>query len=137
MALEAATGLPRETLEALRAQAEGLRSVLAAEGFTDLHTEVPVEQPRADGTTTRGTIDFLALDPARRLAAVIDFKSPAPADPLAATSDHAGQLAAYAEALEKGLSVSVDRMGVHWIGAGTLAWGDRGLWRDRAGVSRG
>ena len=126
-ALEAATGLPAETLEALRAQAEGLRSVLAAEGFTDLHAEVPVEHLRADGTTTRGTIDLLALDPADARAAVIDFKSPAPADPVAATADHAGQLAAYAEALEKGLSVGVDRMGVHWIGAGTLAWGDREL----------
>ena len=126
-ALEAAIGLPRETLEALRAQAEGLRSVLAVEGFTDLHAEVPVEQPRTDGTTTRGTIDLVALDPAGGRAAVIDFKSPAPTDPVAATADHAGQLAAYAEALEKGLSVSVERVGVHWIGAGTLAWGDRGL----------
>ena len=125
-ALEAATGLPAKTVEALRAQAEGLRCVLATEGFTDLQAEVPVEQLRADGTTTRGTIDLVALDPVGGRAAVIDFKSPAPADPVAATADHAGQLAAYVEALEKGLSIDVERVGVHWIGAGTLAWGGRG-----------
>ena len=134
-ALGAATELPAETVEALRAQAEGLRCVLATESFTDLQAEVPVEQLRADGTTTRGTIDLVALDPAGGRAAVIDFKSPAPADPVAATADHAGQLAAYAEALEKGLSVSVERVGVHWIGAGTLAWEGRGARRYERAVA--
>jgi ATP-dependent exoDNAse (exonuclease V) beta subunit len=123
-ALPAATGLDAGTLAALAFQAKGLRAALRADGLTELHAELPLDAHHADGTTTRGTIDLLATGAMGR-AIVVDLKSPAPDDPMAATAAHAGQLTTYADGLRLVLTniASVER-GVLWMGSGVLALGE-------------
>ena len=119
-ALPAATGLDETTLAALASQAEGLRAALHADGLTELHAELPLDATHADGTTTRGIADLLARGVDGR-AVVVDFKSPAPDDPMEATAAHAGQLSTYAEALRIVLpGLTVLRCGVLWMGLGVL-----------------
>ena len=58
-----ATGLDRETLDAIAAQAAAVTAWLRAEGFPELSFELPVQITAPDGSEINGVIDCLASGP--------------------------------------------------------------------------
>jgi ATP-dependent exoDNAse (exonuclease V) beta subunit len=71
--LPSATELEEATLDMISERATALKDWLAAEGYTDLATEVPVLGFTQDGAEIPGTIDLLAIGPKGCL--LIDHKS--------------------------------------------------------------
>lgn len=115
-ALAAATGLEDVTLTLVCERAGALKNWLAAEGYTDLHAEIPVLGFTAEGAEIPGTIDLLATGPKGSL--LIDHKSGGGG---AGFGPYWPQLAAYSE-----LVVSLfpqhplQGVAVFWIDHGTL-----------------
>lgn len=72
-ALAAATGFDDATLALVAERAEGLKTWLTAEGYTDLRAEIPVLDHTPEGAEIPGTIDLLAIGPDGCL--LIDHKS--------------------------------------------------------------
>ena len=123
-ALPAATGLADATVTALAGQAAELVAALDAEGLSERLHELPFEITSSDGGTLRGIADLVARDAARGATAVIDFKSPAPGDPVDAIDGYLGQLHCYATAARAlWPDARVSRLGVFFLGSGTLVWG--------------
>lgn len=117
--LPAATGLDPAVLAAVGGQVTALRDWLAAEGFPDLHLELPLHVTHPDGSETLGVIDALAMGPEGLM--IIDHKSgPAP-DPEARFAGYWPQLAAYAQAVALAFpGRPVRRVAVHWMEEGRL-----------------
>lgn len=111
--LPKATGLDAGTLAQIGLQATRLRERLAAEGFPDLHFELPIQIDLPEGAQLNGVIDLLA-EGSEGLV-IVDHKT--------GGGDFGGywpQLAAYADAAAQALGRPVRRVGIHWMNAGTL-----------------
>lgn len=118
--LEAATGLPKDTLAEIEAQARALTSWLSDQGFDRLHFELPIQEVVADGSETNAIIDLLAEGQNSLL--IVDHKSGACPDPEARFATYLPQLAAYAELIRKEWpDKQITGIAINWMSEGTLS----------------
>ncbi|UNK79500.1 UvrD-helicase domain-containing protein [Sphingopyxis granuli] len=116
--------LSEADVEALAAQAEGLRQTLADRGYGKLHVEQPLEIRLDDGGTQMAIIDLLAESADGYL--IIDHKSgPAP-DPAARFATYWPQLSAYAEVVDGLGGTPVQGVSIFWTDSGEMTVGERG-----------
>lgn len=114
--LPAATGLDAETLALLAERARTLKDWLAAEGFDDLRSEIPVSASTEEGAEISGTIDLLASGPDGYL--LIDHKTGGSGDGL---GPYWPQMLAYAGLLPVLMpGKSLKGVGIFWIDHGRL-----------------
>ncbi|WP_037543652.1 UvrD-helicase domain-containing protein [Sphingomonas sp. SKA58] len=106
---------------AMAAQADALRSNLAARGFATLYVEQPLDVALADGTTQCVILDLLAQG--RDGFMIVDHKSGPVPDHEARYATYWPQLAAYAGAVESMGAGKVTHAGVFWTHTGELTIG--------------
>lgn len=121
-ALASATRLDDAALRLVAERADTLKAWLFSEGYTDLHSEIPVLGFTPDGAEIPGTIDLLAIGPTGCL--LIDHKSGGVGEGFGAywpqLSSYAGLLAGlYAQHPLKAVAV-------FWIDYGWLELADKG-----------
>ncbi|MFG6574171.1 UvrD-helicase domain-containing protein [Sulfitobacter sp. 1A13353] len=132
-----ATGLPEATMAVLAQQADALVRFLDAEGLTERHHELPLDVTLPDSTRIRGTTDLLARSADGRRAALIDFKSAAPADPLESAQPYLSQLDGYLRATTALCpELEIDWAGIHFMGSGSLVWGHQSVLQQNGDVSQ-
>ena len=97
-----------------------MKAWLAAQGFEELHFELPLHDRAPDGSETRALIDCLALGPAG--ACILDHKSgPAP-DPAARFAGYLPQLEAYASLASRAFpDRPVRLLAVNWMTEGRVS----------------
>ncbi|MEO9782691.1 MAG: DNA helicase UvrD, partial [Sedimentitalea sp.] len=118
--LIAATGLPRKIIDEISMQAEILRNRLAAEGYDQLHFELPLQEIRPDGSQTNAIIDCFAEGPDGFL--ILDHKSGPCPDPEARFQTYLPQLESYAQLITQTLSDKPVRgLAINWIDEGRLS----------------
>jgi len=118
--LESATGLSKDTLVEIEAQARALTSWLTDQGFDRLHFELPLQEVAADGSETNAIIDLLAESPNGLL--IVDHKSGACPDPEARFATYLPQLAAYADLIRKEWpDKQLNGIAINWMSEGTLS----------------
>lgn len=119
--LAAATGLAPKIMNEITTQAEILRNKLAAEGYNQLHFELPVQEIRLDGSQTNAIIDCLAEGPDGFV--ILDHKSGPCPDPEARFHDYLPQLQSYARLMA---STRPDKpvrgLAINWIDEGKLSF---------------
>jgi ATP-dependent helicase/nuclease subunit A len=114
--LPAATGLDTDTLTLLGERARALKDWLAAEGFGDLRSEIPVSERTEEGAVISGTIDLLASGSDGYL--LLDYKTGGAGDGL---GPYWPQLSAYASLLPAFMpGKSLQGIGIFWIDHGRL-----------------
>ena len=119
--LIAATGLAPKVIDEIAAQAEILRYRLAAEGYDQLHFELPVQEIRPDGSQTNAIIDCLAEGPDGFL--ILDHKSGPCPDPEARFHTYLPQLESYAQLLALTRpDKPVRSLAINWIDEGRLSF---------------
>lgn len=115
-ALPAATGLDAETLARVADRARCLHAWLTAQGYTDLHCEIPVLAHTTGGAEIPGTLDLLAMGPQGAL--LIDHKSGGSGTGL---GPYWPQLSAYVDVIGQSLAACKLRgLAVFWIDHGRL-----------------
>lgn len=118
--LAAATGLSQGTLHQIDAQAKALRNWLTAEGYDQLHFELPLQQRFADGSEINAIIDCLAEGPAGVL--ILDHKSGPCPDAAVRFAGYLPQLAAYAELIARLWPDKPLRgIAINWMNEGRLS----------------
>lgn len=119
--LAAATGLAPHVLEAIREQAQTLRSWLAAQGYDQLHFELPLQEIRPDGSQTNAIIDCLAEGPNGFI--ILDHKSGPCPDPEARFGGYLPQLQSYARLMANAWpDKPVRGLVINWIDEGKLSF---------------
>ena len=118
--LSAATGLDSATMDAIAAQSSAVRDWLAAQGYTRLHHELPLQITAPDASQINGIIDCLAEGPEGY--AIIDHKSGPCPDPDARFATYLPQLRAYADAVEHCMpGKPVRLLAINWMNEGRLS----------------
>jgi len=118
--LSTASGLDPATLDAIAAQSSAMRDWLAAQGYTRLHHELPLQITALDGSQINGVIDCLAEGPEGY--AIIDHKSGPCPDPDTRFATYLPQLRAYAAAVEQCMpGKPVRLLGINWMNEGRLS----------------
>ncbi len=118
--LPAATGLDPATLAANAAQLQAMRGWLAAQGYTLLLLELPLQITASDGSQVNGIIDCLAEGPEGY--AIIDHKSGPCPDPDTRFANYLPQLLAYRDAVRHCLPGKPIRLLViNWMNEGRLS----------------
>ena len=118
--LSAATGLDPATLNAIAAQSSAIRDWLAAQGYTRLHHELPLQITAPDGSQINGVIDCLAEGPEGY--AIIDHKSGPCPDPDTRFATYLPQLRAYAAAVEHCTpGKPVRLLAINWMNEGRIS----------------
>lgn len=118
--VQAATGLPINTIEALRDQAQHLRDWLAAQGYTKLHLELPIQMRSKTGAEMNAIIDCLAESKNGYL--IIDHKTGAVADETERFAEYWPQLDAYRQLVKEVLPHRPVRgIAINWVSEGRMA----------------
>mgnify|MGYP006075875465 CR=1 FL=1 len=119
--LIAATGLAPKVIDQIATQAEILRNRLAAEGYDQLHFELPVQEIRPDGSQTNAIIDCLAEGPDGFL--ILDHKSGPCPDPEVRFHTYLPQLQSYAQLMAHTRpDKPVRGLAINWIDEGRLSF---------------
>lgn len=108
-------------VDALAAQAEGLRNALADLGYPHLHVEQPIEVRLEDGGTQAIIVDLIAEGPDGFV--VVDHKSGAVLDHGARFVSYWPQLAAYVDATAGKGGKPVEAAAIFWTETGELTVG--------------
>ena len=111
--LSLATGFDEATLDVLQAQAEALKRWLAAEGYTQIDCEVPIQKRDVSGAEFNGIIDLLAKGPDKSL--ILDHKSGSQS-----IVEYVAQLEAYRDFFTHKMSFAKLSIAVHWIDRSTV-----------------
>ncbi|MDT8854872.1 UvrD-helicase domain-containing protein [Paracoccaceae bacterium Fryx2] len=118
--LSTASGLDPATLDAIAAQSSAMRDWLAAQGYTRLHHELPLQITALDGSQINGVIDCLAEGPEGY--AIIDHKSGPCPDPDTRFATYLPQLRAYAAAVEHCMpGKPVRLLAINWMNEGRIS----------------
>lgn len=114
-----AGGLDTETAHAIAQQATALTSWLRSAGYTQFHTELPLQTEAADGSQVNAIIDLLAEGPDGFL--ILDHKSGGQGDLAQAHASYHPQLATYAEIVARCFpGKPVEGLAINWIRQGVL-----------------
>ena len=115
-ALPSATGLDEATLVLVAERANALKTWLLAEGYTDLHCEIPLLGQTKEGAEIPGMIDLLAIGPKGCL--LIDHKTGGAG---LSPGHYWPQLSAYAGLARRVFpSHKLNGLAVHWVDHGQL-----------------
>ncbi len=111
--LASATGFDDPMLDALQVHAQALQNWLAAEGYTQIDCEVPIQKREPSGAEFYGIIDLLARGPDKCL--ILDHKSGS-----GSFVDYMEQLGAYREGFSQFGSLKHKIIAIHWIDRATI-----------------
>jgi len=118
--VQAATGLPEVTVEALRLQADKLQAWLKAQGYTKLHLELPIQRRAETGAEMSAIIDCLAESESGYL--IIDHKTGVVTDEAERFARYWPQLDAYRQLVRDILpDKPVLGIAINWVSEGRMA----------------
>lgn len=118
--LPAASGLNDNTLQEIAAQARALVDWLAAQGYDQIHFELPLQAVAADGSQINAIIDCLAEGPHGLL--IVDHKSGPCPDPTARFATYQPQLMAYADLVRAHWrDKPLQGIAINWMSEGALS----------------
>lgn len=118
--LPAASGLSENTLQEIAAQARALFDWLTAQGYDQMHFELPLQAVAADGSQTNAVIDCLAEGPHGLL--IVDHKSGPCPDPNVRFASYHPQLMAYADLVRaQWPGKPLQGIAINWMSEGTLS----------------
>ena len=106
-------------MDAIAAQAIEVKAWLSAQGYDQLHFELPIQEIRADGSQTNAIVDCLAESPTGYL--ILDHKSGRCPDPAARFAGYMPQLRAYADLLTARGGKPVHMLAINWMNEGVIS----------------
>ena len=118
--LPSATGLTETTVQEIATQARALTDWLAAQGYAQLHFELPMQAVAPDGSEVNAIIDCLAEGPHGLL--IVDHKSGPCPDPEVRFATYRPQLMAYADLVRACWpDKPLQGIAINWMSEGTLS----------------
>ncbi|OOY26471.1 DNA helicase UvrD [Thioclava sp. L04-15] len=118
--IAAATGLPEAAIAQIGKQAKALTGWLAAQGYDQLHFELPLQEIAADGSETNAILDCLAEGPKGLL--IVDHKSGPCPDPDARFAGYRPQLDAYTAMVRANWpGKPLNGIAIYWMSEGNLS----------------